>query len=139
MSYTNFDIVTEELLPGGEKGLVAKIDITAGALIGIFEGEIRKFSISGDRLTQTDMHKYTVQIHVTGDTLYGMVGRPPDAFSGIDYINHSCSPNLTVRDRIVVLADRPIAAGERLTIDYRAWDFVPEGCTCWCADGACLI
>ncbi|WP_280394557.1 SET domain-containing protein [Nocardia brasiliensis] len=139
MSYTNSEIVTEELLADGEKGLLAKTDIRAGAVIGVSDGEIRKFTISGGKLVQHDMHKYTVQVHRAGNVLYGLVGRPPDAFSGIDYINHSCSPNLIVRDRIVVLAERWIAAGERLTLDYRTWDFVPEGRSCWCKVRACTI
>ncbi|AFU02745.1 SET domain-containing protein-lysine N-methyltransferase [Nocardia brasiliensis] len=139
MSYTNFEIVTEELLPGGEKGLIAKTAIAAGTLIGIFDGEIQQFALDDGTFIDTDMHKYTVQMYRTGDVLYGLVGHPPEALSGIDLINHSCTPNLTVRDRVIVVSDRSITAGDRLTIDYRAWDFVPEGRACWCTNGACVI
>ncbi|MGW4843069.1 SET domain-containing protein [Nocardia brasiliensis] len=139
MSYTDFEIVTEELLPAGERGLVAKTAITAGTLIGIFDGEIRQFTLADGVFADTDMHKYTVQVHRAGDVLYGLVGTPPESFSGIDYINHSCAPNLTVQNRIVVVANRPIAVGERLTIDYRTWDFVREGQRCWCPTSTCVI
>lgn len=38
---------------------------------------------------------------------------------GIDeYMNHSCGPNLWLKDEITLIANRDIKAGEELTIDY---------------------
>jgi SET domain-containing protein len=48
-------------------------------------------------------------------TLDGSVGG-----SGAEYINHSCEPNLTsriVRGHILYMSNRPIRAGEELTVD----------------------
>ena len=36
----------------------------------------------------------------------------------LNAINHSCAPNCELRGQVVVVARRPIAAGEELTIDY---------------------
>jgi hypothetical protein len=38
-----------------------------------------------------------------------------------ELMNHSCDPNLWMGDEVTVLAMRPIAAGEELTMDYACW------------------
>ncbi|MBV6449681.1 MAG: hypothetical protein MHPDNHAH_00393 [Anaerolineales bacterium] len=35
-----------------------------------------------------------------------------------DYMNHSCDPNLWLKDEITLIAKRDIKAGEELTMDY---------------------
>ena len=39
-----------------------------------------------------------------------------------DYINHSCNPNAGIRGQVVLVAMRPIAAGEEITFDYAMAD-----------------
>jgi len=39
-----------------------------------------------------------------------------------DYVNHSCNPNAGIRGQIVLVAMRPIAAGEEITFDYAMSD-----------------
>ncbi|HEX9030480.1 MAG TPA: SET domain-containing protein [Streptosporangiaceae bacterium] len=139
MSYTNCDLVEEYVLANGQKGIRARADIPAGTIIGIFDGEIRQFKLDEGRLADADAHKEIAQVAVVDDVLLGLV-TPPDApFYGIDYMNHSCDPNVVVRDTIVVATTRAVAAGEVLTTDYRLWDLIPEGIPCWCSPSRCSI
>lgn len=39
-----------------------------------------------------------------------------------DYTNHSCDPNLWMKDEVTLAARRDIAAGEELTADYMMWE-----------------
>lgn len=39
-----------------------------------------------------------------------------------DYLNHSCDPNVGLRDAISIVAIRDIPAGEELVIDYTFWE-----------------
>jgi hypothetical protein len=39
-----------------------------------------------------------------------------------DYVNHSCNPNAGIRGQIILVAMRPIAAGEEITFDYAMSD-----------------
>ncbi len=56
--------------------------------------------------------------------------------SGAEFINHSCHPNLVARvggGRIFFVSNRPIAAGEELTLDYNLDD---DGAEMPCSCGA---
>ena len=65
-------------------------------------------------------------------TLDGSVGG-----SGAEFINHSCDPSLytwIVREHILYMSKRAIAAGEELTVDYHfAPDVVRVPCRCGAA------
>jgi SET domain-containing protein len=54
--------------------------------------------------------------------------------SGAEFINHSCDPNLTAfikNDRIFLSSNRPIKAGEELTLDYNTGEeYNVAACTC---------
>jgi uncharacterized protein len=43
-----------------------------------------------------------------------------------NYTNHSCDPNLWMKDEVSLMARRDIGAGEELTADYALWE-VDEG------------
>ncbi len=47
------------------------------------------------------------------------LGGAPDAS---DFMNHSCAPNVWMRDEVTLIAGRPIAAGTELTADYVMWE-----------------
>lgn len=57
-----------------------------------------------------------------------------------DFVNHSCNPNIWMRDAISIEAARDILAGEELVADYAIWLDDPEyvmnkPCNCgapWC-------
>jgi hypothetical protein len=110
------------------------------ALIGCYAGRIVVIEIdprSGHYLNTTLEHRQVLQMRRFGNYMLGLVAI--EGFRGVDYINHSCKANTIVQDRVIVLASRDIAPDEELTIDYREWDFVPEGIRCWCPEAKCII
>jgi 2-polyprenyl-3-methyl-5-hydroxy-6-metoxy-1,4-benzoquinol methylase len=57
-----------------------------------------------------------------------------------DYINHSCDPNVWMRDEVTLVARRDIAVGEELTIDYALFEETEEWTapwTCRCGSEHC--
>jgi hypothetical protein len=55
-----------------------------------------------------------------------------------DYINHSCAPNLGLRDYHTLVAMRDIAPGEEVCYDYAMSDGGPEDeFTCACGASTC--
>ncbi|MGA8143970.1 MAG: SET domain-containing protein-lysine N-methyltransferase [Candidatus Acidiferrales bacterium] len=59
--------------------------------------------------------------------------------SGAQFINHSCSPNLTwraVRNRLLFFSRRKIRAGEELTVNYR-YPIRLERVPCHCGARRC--
>jgi len=137
MTYTNWDAVEVIQLKPEEKGLIAKRDIPAGEIIGVYDGEVQRFRLKDGMLTDRDAHKYIVQLAVEGDILFGLYKK--ETRSGIGFINHSCKANVVPKDRVILVADRPIPAGEALTVDYAKWDFIHEGIRCWCPEPNCII
>jgi hypothetical protein len=139
MTYTNHNLVDVYTLPNGERGIRAKVDIKADVIIGIYDGELRTYLLSDGHLVDRNKHKYIIQVAREGDILYALESPVDGPFEGIDYLNHSCNPNVSVRDRIVVVSSRRIDKGEPLVVDYRSWDLVPEGLACWCRPSRCYI
>lgn len=136
MTYTNWEYVREVPVNINQIGIVARRRIPEGTLIGIYQGDLRRFRLDKGRLPDTALHKNIVQIACIGEELFGFVR---EERSGIGYINHSCQPNVTARDRIILVTSRTVEEGEPLTIDYRTWDLVPEGIRCWCPEPRCEI
>jgi uncharacterized protein len=64
------------------------------------------------------------------------LGAPFNAPEGMDeYLNHSCNPNLWLKDEVTLVACRAISAGEELTVDYATWEIdefwsLPNLCNC---------
>jgi uncharacterized protein len=136
MSYTDWRYVEEYTGPVVSRGIRALTIIPSGTVIGCYDGALKSFPLQNGRLLEPHMHKRIVQIAIAGDSLLGLINT---AVAGIDYINHSCEPNITPRDRIVLVTHRLVLPGEPLTLDYRRWDLVPEGIPCWCDVPACTI
>ena len=133
MSYSNKSLITDQRMDNGEWSAVALCDIASGTLLGVHGGNVVDFPVVDGRIVHSTIeHREVVQISLNGDQLLGLVSPPDEVWSGIDFINHSCKPNVGARDRIIIYALRDIVAGEELTMDYRAWDFIAEGIQCWC-------
>jgi len=140
MSYTDKLLIKDVKMLNGEMSAFANSFIPAGTLLGIHGGDVVEFSIVNNSIVhKTIEHKEIVQICVNGNTLLGLVSPKNEVWSGIDFINHSCNPNVAARDRIIIYALRDIEKDQELTMDYRDWDFIPEGITCWCENKKCLI
>ncbi len=136
MSYTDWRYVEEYTGPIIGRGIRAAGSIPEGSIIGIYDGVITEFPLKDGALVDPAVHKRIVQVARTKDSLFGLLNT---VVSGIDYINHSCVPNISPQNRLILVANRDIEPGEPLTMDYRAWDLVPEGIACWCEPSACRI
>jgi len=136
MTYTNWNLVQETNLPNGSRGAVARCDIDAGRLLGVFQGDLARIEIRDERLAEPEKHINLVQVARDGAYLFGFIRSER---TGIGLINHSCRPNVRIENQIVAVAGRTIAAGEALTADYRLWDLVPAGIPCWCDEPKCII
>jgi SET domain-containing protein len=55
------------------------------------------------------------------------------------YLNHSCDPNVWLKDDITLVARREIEIGEELTADYATWEVDPlwELSPCRCGKALC--
>jgi hypothetical protein len=75
-----------------------------------------------------------------GEGLYLARELGPDEQDLTDCINHSCDPNVWMRDEVTLQARRDIAVGEELTIDYAMFegseDWVPAW-ACRCGSARC--
>jgi len=111
-------------------GLFSHYDIPAASVIikvgGRFFGKKERYS---DRVVKSTTMFVSDSIFIATPT-----GEAKDIS---DYINHSCDPNIGLKDAITVVTIRDILAGDELCIDY---SFL-EGDICWqmkaeCACGA---
>jgi uncharacterized protein len=136
MSYTDWNVLEEYEVSEGARGIKAIRDIPKGHVIGVYNGPVASFDVVDGQLKDKKVHKYIVQLAMTEGKLIGMVDYNA---TGIGYINHSCKANVVARDRIVLVTDRDVTAGEALVMDYQKWDLVPEGIPCWCTPSQCMI
>ena len=140
MNYTDFKLVDVVVNIHGQKSAIAKQFISKGTTLGVFGGNAMSFLVINNQIQSSDIEqREIVQISFSNNTLIGLVSPKNENWSGIDYINHSCNPNVVAIDRIVVNAMEDILQGQELTIDYRTWDFVSEGIQCWCDTPKCFI
>jgi SET domain-containing protein len=134
VSWTNLDLVEVKKLADGQ-GLFSRISIRAGDMIGIFDGQVEVFTIQRDGSVDWRNHDSSMSIHLAleNDRLYALMPLAGRSVDGIDFINHSCTPNCIVSTQgLVVRANRSIECGEHLTIEYRLMDLIKLGRLCWC-------
>ena len=106
------------------KGLFAIKNITEGTLICYIEGEV----IDEDECVRRENDENNEYIFWQDDERYIDVSK-----NKLRYLNHDCTPNCFVEetddDRLYLVTEKYINAGEEITIDYDHED-VLEYCTC---------
>jgi len=113
-------------------GLFAGEDISKGDIIGFFDGKIQRYRME-DGVAQIPANTDVQAIDIAVDQGWLYVLEPFDEqLSGVDYINHACSPNCRVDGFLMVVADVDICIGEELTINYSCLTLVKEGKKCLC-------
>jgi hypothetical protein len=127
-------------LANGQRGACARTGIPAGQIIGVFGGVPVLYPRAADgTISDPDAAQQAIQVAADDRFVYALVPPPGVPWRGIDYVNHSCRPNLVVRNQVVLVTARDIAAGEPLEADYRSWDLVHYGERCWCDPPRCVI
>lgn len=101
------------------KGVFTKKKIKKGERIGVFGGYV----VSMKQLlelnkTSKKLHELIFEIgyQVADDLIFSPT--KSSQFSIIEFLNHSCEPNCWFENQLDLKANRDIAAGEELTIDY---------------------
>jgi len=112
------------------RGTHARVAIAPGEVVAAFGG----YMVSGDVFAVLPAQRRSLSIQVADD-LY-LVG--PDQPDPNDMVNHSCDPNCGILGSSVLVAIRPIAAGEELCYDYAMSDGSPyDEFECSCGTALC--
>jgi hypothetical protein len=74
-------------------------------------------------------------IQVEDDIFFAAVAE--DDFEDADYINHSCTPNCGIKNKLQVVAMRDIDIGEEITIDYAMMESSEYKFKCNCGSVEC--
>ncbi|MBI4020538.1 MAG: SET domain-containing protein-lysine N-methyltransferase [Candidatus Aenigmarchaeota archaeon] len=98
----------------GGKGLFAKTPIKKGEMVIVWGGTL---------IAEADIKMGRYRKHTAVEINRGMyiANRPDDQPSKDDFMNHSCNPNLWLKDEVTLVAKRNIRKGEELTADYGTW------------------
>src|SRR5579872_7178209 len=97
----------------GGRGMFARSVITEGEEVVRFGGEYvsKKEADEGKKngklVMQWDDDLYSIEKRGEDDTYF---------------INHSCNPNVWMKDAFTLIARREIQQGEELTADYAMWE-----------------
>jgi hypothetical protein len=140
VSLTVWDLVEVRPLSNDHRGLFARRDIPRGQMIGCFDGRAVLFPVdkAGHIASGAFAFRDLIQLERVEESVLALA--PVDGFEGIDFANHSCKPNASLKRGVVMVTRRRIRAGEEITLDYRKMDVVPEGIECWCdVPKRCLI
>jgi SET domain len=135
VSWTNLNLVEVKAYANG-RGLFSRVSIRKGGMIGIFDGQVEVFTVSRDGSIDWKNHDPSMSIHLAleDDLLYALMPIEGSSAGGIDFINHSCIPNCTLSEGVLVVrANQNIECGQHLTIDYRPMDLIKLGKPCWCS------
>jgi uncharacterized protein len=114
------------------RGLVAVDDIDAGEVVAVKGGHL----VSTEQLATlpAPLRESEVQI---ADGLHLAALTADEYESVMLFLNHSCEPNVGLGGNIVLVAMRPIAAGDELTIDYALFDDYDGSMECRCGTPSC--
>ncbi len=108
------------------RGVVAIKPIRKGEVVAVFDGPIYDDLFDG---WTTDLLNHAIQI---GPALWR------DSLGLARYINHSCEANCGIKEKIKIVAMRPIAAGEEITWDYEMTEKNPWWkMRCRCGTASC--
>ena len=100
--------------PLGGKGLFTCKTINKGEVVIIWGGTL--FTEESIKAGRARLHSI-VEI---GENKF-LAGKKNELESIDDFLNHSCDPNLWLKDEIALIARRNIVKGEELTADYGTW------------------
>lgn len=132
-SYTSPKVEARESSIAG-KGVFAIEDISKGELVFDFSNGNGKY-ISGaemDKLFEKGMD-YAIQVD---DDLFFAATEDSEMEIG-DYLNHSCDPNLGIKDSLKLFAIKDIKFGDEVTFDYAMTESSDFKIKCLCGKPNC--
>ena len=96
------------------KGMFAKEHIAPGEVVVVWGGEF----VSKEEAEKAQQ-KRSILVMQLDDDLFSIEERGDD---DTYFMNHSCDPNVWMKDAITLVARRDILRGEELTADYALWE-----------------
>ena len=131
LSYLSPQTVVKES-PIHGRGLFARQDISAGAIVAVKGGHI----ITREVLRRLAPRLGAAEVQIADDLFICPVDE--DAREGaMIFSNHSCEPNIGLRGQIIFVAMRNIRAGEELTHDWAMTDNDDSSTDCRCGARNC--
>ena len=116
------------------RGVKAGDSIAGGEAIGIFGGHL--VPLSKRKLLPAELEHFYFQ--VSDDLILTHISLEQVRRSKIEFINHSCEPNVGFRGQIELVAMRDIQPEESVTFDYALCTSEPEfSMECFCEAAAC--
>jgi uncharacterized protein len=115
------------------RGLFAIADIAKNEIVAVKGGHIVDRKTLRERITP---RLGPVEIQIDDDLFIAPVTEEERELSML-YLNHSCDPNVGVRDEIAFVAMREIRAGEELTHDWGMTDDDDYSLECNCGAPDC--
>lgn len=118
-------------------GLFTRRRFKKGDILVIFGGYV--FTRQEELRFPPDMNDFAH--HILPDFVIGI--RKRSQLQPVDYINHSCDPNVGFKGQIILMAMRDIRKGEEITFDYCMVLSRPRGVrqeyrfTCGCGATSC--
>lgn len=140
MSFTVAKLMEVKAIGIDHNALYAAADVPDGQFLGFFDGKaaVADLGSDGRGAGLSDFFwRQSVHLRREANTLYYLI--PTEEPRGIDYLNHSCTPNARVENQLYVFACRAIVEGEEITADYRAFNLVSQNISCWCHEAKCKI
>ena len=124
-SYFSPKLTVREIPEKGGYGVFAQAPLAEGEIAMVWGGRV----VSLAELDSVPEESRRQLVQIEEDMFSMSVGDPEPS----DFINHSCNPNVGVNGNIILVAMRPIAAGEEVCFDYAMTDGCPYDefeCTC---------
>lgn len=120
--------------PGLGVGVSAGEAFARGEAVGVFGGHV--LPIARRRLLPAELEHFYFQ--VSDDLVLTHVSFEQVRQSKIEFINHSCEPNVGFRGQIELVAMRDIRAGEVISFDYATCTSEPGfRMECLCGAAGC--
>lgn len=117
-SWTSPKVEVRKSRTGG-KGLFTKVPIKKGETVIIWGGAL---------MTEEDIKKGRYRKGTAVEVSKGkyLANRPNEPLGKEAFMNHSCNPNLWLKDEVTLVAKRNIKKREELTADYGTWVSRPD-------------
>lgn len=126
------DKVSLRMLPEIGLGLFANSRISKNETVIVFGGRV----LTLPELLSLPPVMQDIPYQISDDLFFGP-DRPIDVGRG-EQINHSCRPNCGFTSEMVLVAIKPILAGEHVTMDYGACMSIPSyELKCLCGEPDC--
>lgn len=95
-------------------GLFTRVPLAKGDVVVVWGGHV----FTREQIAAGEGKNHTVV--AIGEGVF-LASSPSESFSLDDFMNHSCQPNIGMRDEVTLITMRDIRPDEELVADYAIW------------------